>query len=706
MNYKKTLFCIISLFSCFLPGIISASADDQQEQEQLTRFLFYSIANGNETGVRHLINRGVDLNKSFGAHNDTPLIFAIRSLAVLITNYNNKIFTDPFTTKLAIETRLSIIRLIIFKPETNYLAANDEGETALSLATQEGLKEVIDFILMRMQFATVQASDTATDHYRNLLAHFDVSDDIRAKISQAISKLENAVHPSDQGKFDEWVKFIFELDWSSGKTNQVSLNEVKDALNKNHYGMKKAKDEILNFLAIESLLEQQESAEQTQDEESKKKTRKGKVLCLVGPPGTGKTSIAKSIAHALKKDVARVSLGGIHDESEIRGHKKAYLGADPGRILKELKHKSRTNTVIILDEIDKMGNSVSNGSPVSALLEVLDPEQNKEFVDHYLDIPYDLSEILFIATANDASEIPVTLADRLTIIKLPSYTFEEKFEIAKRHIVPKVLVDTGTGKLGLSFSDDLLKYIIKSYTLEPGVRNLEKKIRTLCERAARAFLETQVIPVFTLENLAEYLGGGIDPDVEKVFLKENHVGVANGLVYSYVGGSVLVIETALVPCKPEQGKLKITGQLHNVMQESAQIAYTYMQSHAQELGISTDKFLNYDIHIHCPDGATPKDGPSAGVAFLSAITSLLTNRPFDASFAMTGELSLTGHVLPIGGLREKLTSAKRLGINKVIIPFANKSDLVEIKDLIDGMDIIPVKQAQEVLNLVLLPSKK
>ena len=664
--------------------------DDQPSDiaDKATAYLFYAIAQGNEQAVRGLLDQGASVNKQYGSKGDTALIYAIRALQALVANFENKIFLDHQTFVVAYMNRFAIIRILLLRPDTNITIENNNKETALLLATQEGLKDVIELITQKTQTAFV-ATLNESDKYKQKSEDIKISEEVRVKIMQAIEKAQSNIgSPHESTISNEHLKLIFSLPWDKETKEEHDLVKIKQSLDASHYGLKKVKEEVEDYIATRIL---QEMTNTPHD--------KSPIICLVGPPGVGKTTFAQSIAKALNKDFCKISLGGVRDESAIRGNRKVYVGAEPGSILKELRFKSK-NAVMLLDEIDKLGEGLYQQSPVGALLEVLDPSQNKNFVDHYLDIPFDLSKILFITTANTLDTVPPALLDRLKIIYIPSYTQDEKLVIANKYILPSLKKKMGLESTGLTINDEVILHVIKHYTYESGVRTLERHLTTLCAKAARMFLENKQVPTFTPDNLPDYLGASFDPDADRVFLQQNSIGISNGLAWTSNGGALFIVEASLIPGK---GDIKITGQLQSVAKESVEIAYSYVRAHAQELGISQELFEKNSLHIHCPAGAIKKDGPSAGIAILSAITSLYSKKRFDASFAMTGELSLTGHVLPIGGLKEKLFAAKRLGINKVIIPKANKTDLVEIQDVVDGMVIIPVSHASEVLNMVLLP---
>lgn len=657
---------------------------DNDTNEALNNRLFNAIAQGDGNLVRQLINDGADLNYQLGNRGDTPLIFAVMSLHLLEKAYGQKYLSDPNTFQTAYSNRLDIVRFLVFHEDVDCEAQNNLGETALSIANQEGMGAVADLLITNLRMKSYAPKDQFAE-YKEQLDLLDISPEIRLKIAEAIEKAENA-GPHEAGKQLEYLKFLFSLPWDKKTEDNNSLPTIKDTLDDQHYGLKKVKDKILEFMAISLLTP---------------KNGKTKILCLVGPPGTGKTSIAQSIAKSLGRKFTKMSLGGVHDESIIRGHNKVYIGAEPGDIVKGLKSAGSKNPVFLLDEIDKMGTENQwSGNPASALLEVLDPEQNSTFLDHYLDIPFDLSEVLFVATANSFNNIPRPLLDRVEIVELSSYTHDEKFHIGKKYLLPKAINSSGMEDKNLVISDDVLHAIIKQYTYESGVRKLEQKLKTLCGKAARIYLETNTVPTFTPANLETYLGAGYDRQTEQQFLKQNSVGIANGLYWTSIEGGVLFVETSLMP---GTGKLELTGNLGISIKESANIAFSYVRSHAQELGINPDLFKQFDVHVHVvPSGGT--EGPSAGTALLSSLVSAFTKKPFNGIYALTGEISLTGRVLPIGGLKEKLLAAKQNGIRKVIIPKGNSPDLHDIDDAANGLEITFAVHAKDVLEKVLLPN--
>ena len=456
------------------------------------------------------------------------------------------------------------------------------------------------------------------------------------------------------------------------------ISRARQVLAEDHYGLEKIKERVLEFLAVRTL----------------KKKGESPILCLVGPPGTGKTSIGKSIARALDKKYLRISLGGIHDEAEIRGHRRTYIGAMPGRIVEGLRHAGVKNPLFLLDEIDKVSSDY-RGDTSSALLEVLDPEQNVRFSDHYIDMPIDLSEVLFIATANDASNIPKPLLDRMEIIEVTSYTENEKFHIAKEHLIPKQMEANGIAKKELTITDRAIEEIIAGYTKEAGVRQLERLIGKICRKCALMMKEDNRKKVSVgVNNLKDFLGR------RKFFTQKANpkplVGIVRGLAWTSVGGETLEIEVNVMPGK---GELKLTGQLGDVMKESAMAGITYIRSIAKKYGVRDKFFTDNDIHVHIPEGAVPKDGPSAGITMALAMLSAITNKPVDANLAMTGEITLRGRVLPIGGLKEKLLAAKKAGMKKVLVPVENRPDVQEIdEEITGGLEIVFVEKMEQVIK--------
>ena len=498
-----------------------------------------------------------------------------------------------------------------------------------------------------------------------------------------IEKLER-MHPStpDYSVVYNHLDLMLDLPWEEYSEDRYDLKKAKQVLDQDHYGMSKIKSRILEYLAVLKL----------------KGDMKSPILCFVGPPGIGKTSLGKSIAHAIGRKYVRVSLGGLHDESEIRGHRKTYIGAMPGRILQNIRKIKSSNPVMILDEIDKIGNDF-RGDPSSALLEVLDPEQNNSFYDNYLELEYDLSKVLFIATANNIQNIQPALRDRLEVIELSGYAIEEKVEIAKRHLVPKQKEAHGLAKVNLKIGDKVLEKVIESYTRESGVRELDRQLASIMRNQAKEFAtKDKIKPSLTTLDVEKILGSARYSN--ELYKTANIPGVAVGLAWTYVGGDILFIETLLGDGK---GELKLTGNLGNVMKESASTALTYLQANARKFRVNADLFSKKSIHIHVPEGAVPKDGPSAGITMLSSLASAFTGRKIKPYLAMTGEITLRGQVLPVGGIKEKVLAAKRAGLKEIIMCWQNEKDVLEIdSDFIKGVDFHYVKNMQQVIDLALV----
>ena len=520
-------------------------------------------------------------------------------------------------------------------------------------------------------------ADSEADEYEKKLSELDAPDYVKEKTKKEIKRFRNMSSSSSESTVERgYIETVLELPWNKMSVDNKDLDHAAQVLDDDHYGLKDVKERILEFLAVRNLTSKGESP----------------IICLVGPPGTGKTSIARSIASALEKKYVRISLGGVRDEAEIRGHRKTYIGAMPGRIVNGLRQAGVSNPLMLLDEIDKVSSDYK-GDTSAALLEVLDSEQNCRFRDHYIEMPVDLSEVLFIATANEVSGIPKPLLDRMELIEVSSYTENEKFHIAKEHLVEKQKSKNGIKKEQLTITDSALKDIIRLYTREAGVRSLERTIGKLCRKAAREiFKDSEAAVKVTKTNLKTYLGNPKYSPEKKNDRAE--VGIVRGLAWTSVGGVTLEVEVNVLPGK---GELVLTGKLGDVMKESAQAALSYVRSISEGYGIDAEFYTKHDIHIHIPEGAVPKDGPSAGITMATAMLSAITDRPVRADVAMTGEITLRGRVLPIGGLKEKLLAAKVIGIKTVCIPKDNEKDLEEIsKEITDGMEIVPVEKFSQV----------
>ncbi len=519
------------------------------------------------------------------------------------------------------------------------------------------------------------------DTMRQKALNMKLPEDVKAEVNRQLNRLEKTSPDSmEAAVIRNHLECILSLPWSIYTKDNLDITRAKSILDEDHFGLKDIKERILDYISVKHL----------------KIDDNAPILCFAGPPGTGKTSLGKSIANSLERNYFRISLGGVRDEAELRGHRRTYVGAMPGRFIQGIKKSGSSNPVIIIDELDKIGADF-RGDPSAAMLEILDPQQNKSFYDNYLGIPFDLSKVIFIATANNIENISEPLKDRMEIITVSGYSLEEKIQIAQKYLVPRSIDSTGLDKYDIKFTDDVLADIIVNYTRESGVRELERLIKKLCSKTARSLVEENKIIGFSLNNLDTYLGPKrfIDSDD----YTQSHVGISNGLAWTVYGGELIKVEAVLIPGK---GKLILTGSLGKILQESAQAALSYAKAHLTEFNLNIDRFNDYDLHVHVPGGGIPKDGPSAGITLLSSILSALTGRPINAEYAMTGELNLRGNVMPIGGVKEKILAAKRNKMAHVILPAQNKNDIVGSESIMDGIDVIWVKHANEVLNRVLL----
>jgi ATP-dependent Lon protease len=521
------------------------------------------------------------------------------------------------------------------------------------------------------------------DNLKEKIEESDMPEHIKEVALKELGRYEKVPQSSGESSvIRNYLEWLLVLPWTNKTNDNIEIKKAEKVLNSEHYGLEKVKERILEYLAVQKLTN----------------TIKGPILCLVGPPGVGKTSLAKSIASSVNRNFVRISLGGVRDEAEIRGHRRTYIGAMPGRIIQGMKKAGTINPVFLLDEIDKMSNDF-RGDPSSAMLEVLDPEQNSTFSDHFIEENYDLSNVLFIATANNVSSIPGPLLDRMELISLAGYTEVEKMHIAKEHLIPKQIKENGLTKGNLQIRDDALMKLIRTYTREAGVRGLERQIAKLCRKTAKIITsEEKKRVIITEKSIEELLGKPIFR--YGLMEQENQIGTATGLAYTTVGGDILSIEVSHYPGK---GKLTLTGKLGEVMQESAQAAFSYIRSRAEELNIDPNFYEKYDIHIHVPEGATPKDGPSAGITMATALVSALSGRAVKKEVGMTGEITLRGRVLPIGGLKEKSLGAHRAGLTTIIIPEDNRKDIDNIPESVkEGLTFIPVKHLDEVLKHALV----
>ena len=524
--------------------------------------------------------------------------------------------------------------------------------------------------------------DNDTSELRERMEKTPLNEEARAKCEKELDRMGRMAPGSPEASVSQtYIEWILDLPWGKETEDNLDLNRAREVLNRDHYGMEEVKERIIEYLAVLRM----------------KKDMKGPILCFVGPPGVGKTSIVRAIAEAVGRKFVQMSLGGVRDEAEIRGHRRTYIGSIPGRIISGIRQAGTMNPVFLFDEIDKMSGDF-RGDPASAMLEVLDAEQNNAFRDHYLEIPFDLSKVMFITTANSMETIPAPLLDRMELIEVPSYTEEEKLQILRRHLLPKQIREHGMRANALKVTEEAMKAMIEGYTREAGVRTLERTAASVCRKAAVKMLDSgKRSMTVNGKMLRELLGAPrfLREDLEK----EPRVGVVNGLAYTTVGGEMLEVECSLMPGK---GSLRMTGQLGDVMKESAEAAFSWVRAHSKELKLEEDFYQKTDIHIHVPEGAVPKDGPSAGVTITTALISALTGTPVRQNVAMTGEITLRGRVLPIGGLKEKTLAAYRAGIDTLIIPEENRKDLEKIPDyVLKRFRIIPVREIREVLDAAL-----
>ena len=606
----------------------------------------------------------------------------VEQIAVnLPLSYQNK---QKILEALTLEERYEVLGAILSN-EIEIMQIGRDLQKKVKARVDKNQREYIlreQLKLIREELGEDNTADEA-DEFKKKLKELQASDEVKEKISKEIERFKNTnSNVSENAVLRGYIETMLALPWDKRSTDSDDLKEAWKVLQEGHYGLKDVKERVMEFLSVRKL------------------THKGKspILCLVGPPGTGKTSVAKSIAEAMHKKYVRICLGGVRDEAEIRGHRKTYVGAMPGRMTAALQQAGVCNPLMLLDEIDKTSSDYK-GDTSAALLEVLDPEQNSKFMDHYIEVPQDLSEVLFIATANDVQGIPRPLLDRMELIEIAGYTENEKEHIAKEHLIPKQMEENGIEKGKLTIQSAALKKIINNYTKEAGVRNLERTIGQICRKTARLIMEEDKKKVtVTSKNLSDFLGK--EHFNYLMANKKDEIGISRGLAWTQVGGDTLQIEVNVMPGK---GELMLTGQLGDVMKESAQAGITYIRSIAADYKVGPEFFQENDIHVHIPEGAVPKDGPSAGITMATAILSAIIKKPVRADLAMTGEITLRGRVLPIGGLKEKLLAAKYANIKEVLVPAENKPDIQELdKEITDGLTVTFVSSMKEVLSKALV----
>ena len=628
-------------------------------------------------------------------------------------DYNNRINSDFV---LSLENTEDTVRLVDSIASNMPLKLLDKQEILNIESTRERAERLLELLLREIQIAEVDTnidrkvkknidknqkeyflreqlkvihqelgddSEYEVDEYRNKLEKLALPQKVAEKCEKELARLSKmSGNNPDANVIRTYLEWILELPWNNFTKDTLEVSNAKEVLDRDHYGLKEVKERIMEYLAVKKITG----------------SMAGPILCLVGPPGVGKTSIAKSIAESMGRSYARISLGGIRDEADIRGHRRTYIGSMPGRIITALKQAGTNNPLILFDEIDKMASDY-RGDPAAALLEVLDSEQNTKFRDHFMEVDFDLSNVLFIATANTLETIPSPLLDRMEIIEIPGYTSEEKFQIAKKHLLDKQLKKHGLTKKNVLINTTAIKGIISHYTKEAGVRTLERKIANVLRKAALKIVDDPNTQVkVTAKNLEEFLG-------KEIFLddfasKKDEIGVVTGLAWTQVGGDTLSVEVNIME---GTGNLELTGQLGDVMKESAKAAVSFVRSNSKKLGIDCEFYKNCDIHIHVPEGATPKDGPSAGITIATALVSALSNKPVNHKVAMTGEITIRGRVLPIGGLREKSLAAYQAGIKTIVIPYENKRDIDNLEDVVkENVNIVLARNMDDVLKVAII----
>ena len=656
---------------------LNAVQDEPMEEEAYRRILQSKFAQWVEV-VKPTNDEGID--QVMNSEDASELADQIAFILPINTKVRQSILDE-----LSVSRRLNMVVGIL----NTELQINDIENSINNQVRQQMEKAQKEYFLREKiriihdELGDKMDPDQEANELREQLEALGLPEEIHARIDKEITRYSRMPQMMPESNIlRNYIDWLLQLPWTTLSDDRLELKEASDVLDGDHYGLEKIKKRILEFLAVRKL-----SGKQS-----------GSILCLVGPPGVGKTSLASSIAKAMNRKFIRASLGGVRDEAEIRGHRRTYVGALPGRMIQGLKNAGTRNPVFLLDEIDKLASDYK-GDPSSALLEVLDPEQNSTFSDHYIEIPFDFSDVFWITTANVASHIPGPLLDRMEIIELSSYTEEEKLEIAKRYLVPKQIEKNGLGDYDVVLSDEVLQRVISEYTKEAGVRTLEKTIAKICRKLAYAVVtEGETVPTVTIDNIEDYLG--TPRFVEEEREETAQVGLVYGLAWTSVGGVVLPCEATTMK---GTGKLNLTGSLGKVMQESGQAAMSYIRHNQEALGLPENFHKELDIHVHLPEGATPKDGPSAGITMTLAMVSALTGKQVRSDIAMTGEITLRGRVLPIGGLKEKLLAALRYGVKEVLIPEGNTKDIQELPDIVkEGLLITPVKTMEEVLEKALV----
>ena len=656
---------------------LNAVQDEPMEEEAYRRILQSKFAQWVEV-VKPTNDEGID--QVMNSEDASELADQIAFILPINTKVRQSILDE-----LSVSRRLNMVVGIL----NTELQINDIENSINNQVRQQMEKAQKEYFLREKiriihdELGDKMDPDQEANELREQLEALGLPEEIHARIDKEITRYSRMPQMMPESNIlRNYIDWLLQLPWTTLSDDRLELKEASDVLDGDHYGLEKIKKRILEFLAVRKL-----SGKQS-----------GSILCLVGPPGVGKTSLASSIAKAMNRKFIRASLGGVRDEAEIRGHRRTYVGALPGRMIQGLKNAGTRNPVFLLDEIDKLASDYK-GDPSSALLEVLDPEQNSTFSDHYIEIPFDFSDVFWITTANVASHIPGPLLDRMEIIELSSYTEEEKLEIAKRYLVPKQIKKNGLGDYDVVLSDEVLQRVISEYTKEAGVRTLEKTIAKICRKLAYAVVtEGETVPTVTIDNVEDYLG--TPRFVEEEREETAQVGLVYGLAWTSVGGVVLPCEATTMK---GTGKLNLTGSLGKVMQESGQAAMSYIRHNQEALELPENFHKELDIHVHLPEGATPKDGPSAGITMTLAMVSALTGKQVRSDIAMTGEITLRGRVLPIGGLKEKLLAALRYGVKEVLIPEGNTKDIQELPDIVkEGLLITPVKTMEEVLEKALV----